>query len=192
MSLIISVLFSISLYCTQFPIFAVYYYVENQDSASEYFKNLAENASQITSIASTIAVLLGVICIINTLITSRTSIASDEKLKIANRKMLVIKVMTVPFFAINYVIYAVFSIFGGLGAIFLIAPLGMLVALFVLIVTSTYSILTILNAYKLGYLSKNMKICLIISQLIFCIDIIGTAIIHTKVNNALNKKENTW
>ncbi len=104
--------------------------------------------------------------------------------------MLWMKLGTIPVFMINFYLTAGMGLFiliflGILGPI--IIAIGITIAMCVLVLTSSYTILVLRVGYEEGCFTKKVFWRLVISQFIFCVDVIATIIAYRKMKNLKGK-----
>ncbi len=175
---IVIIIFSICLYLTQIPFMAG---IDMLPIENEFIVNLIKNTNFIEfADAVAIAICMGIITIIFTVIETIRAAKKPQLVKGLIDGMLLIKLIHVPFFAFNFVIYAMIAALlsiTGIGMPITII-VGALVAGSVLFITSLYTVITLYRCLKLGLLSTKNFVIFVISQCFFCIDVIFAIIAY--------------
>lgn len=135
-------------------------------------------------IALVTAFLLAWVNIIYAVLGMKVLRTEPQKCRFVNQTLLVAKIILVPFFALNLMIWIFLS------GIFLLTPGGVIVDFIliipialgftyaVLLATSSYSITLLFALYKNGILSRKQLILHSVFQLIFITDVIDQLVIQ--------------
>jgi hypothetical protein len=132
--------------------------------------------------------LLFVSSIANVVISLKCAFTTQEIEKVRNemrRIMLFIKLLSVPCFVVNFLIWALYGIVPMGFVMWIFLPLVIFITYSVLLVTSSFSVSTIILYGKSKKLSKVEIIVHIWLQLIFVIDVIDAIYLFI----VLNKRE---
>ncbi len=175
---IIIILFSLSLYLTQIPFMAS---IDILPFESAFIDSLIQNTAYIEfADAILIAICMGIFTIVFTILKTIKVAEKPQLVKDLIDGMLLIKLIHIPYFAFNFIIYtliaALLSITGIGMPITIIV--GAIVAGSVLFVTSLYTIIVLYRCLKLRLLTTNSFVLLVISQFFFCIDVICVVIAY--------------
>lgn len=125
-----------------------------------------------------VGILLLVSYIFNLVLAIKDFLKGD--LLYLKKSMLTMKMGTIPFFILNFLIFVgvlglVILVSRGLGIILLpIVPVVVTVTYFILLLTSAYSVVFLIRLKRLNMISTPSLVIHIILQLFFCIDIIDT------------------
>lgn len=152
--------------------------------------------SKSTSISDSISIIVTILNLILPLVNilyaifySKKISNDEEKVKKWNRNILIIKIVLIPFYIINFILWFLVSILGIVPTfmfLLVVGPImGVISAYWILLSTSFYSVAVIREYYKFGYLSKTLKMILIISQFIFVLDLIGYVVLQIILKNRM-------
>lgn len=124
-----------------------------------------------------LAVVLAFINIGCAIFVAREIIADKRKRKAINRTVLLFKLLAIPFYAINYIIWTfmtgLFIVMpGNIFFLIFIVPIGIGFAFVVLLAASSYSIVLLFALKKNGEISLKKFIIHTFCQLIFVVDVI--------------------
>ncbi len=185
--IVIIVLFSLSLYLTQIPFLAE---IDMLPIDSVFINNLIKNTGFIDfGTAVMIAMCMGILTIAVTILQTVKATKKPQLVKGLIDGILVIKLINVPFFAFNFVIYAMIAALLSITGIGM--PLTIIVGAFVagcvLIITSLYTVVVLYRCKKMNLLSTTSFVIFIISQFFFCIDVIFAVVAYFIVRKRYNK-----
>lgn len=152
--------------------------------------------SKSTSISESISIIVTILNLILPLVNilyaifySKKISNDEEKVKKWNRNILIIKIVLIPFYIINFIFWFLVSILGIVPVfMFLLVAgpiMGIISAYWILLSTSFYSVAVIKEYYKFGYLTKTLKMIFIISQFLFVLDLIGYVVLQFILKNRM-------
>jgi len=152
--------------------------------------------SKSTSISESISIIVTILNFILPLVNilyaifySKKISKDEEKVKKWNRNILIIKIVLIPFYTINFILWFLVSILGIVPVfmfLLVVGPImGIISAYWILLSTSFYSVAVIKEYYKLGYLTKTLKMIFIISQFLFVLDLIGYVVLQFILKNRI-------
>lgn len=141
--------------------------------------------------------ILFVFSIINIVFSIKLAIATQDIAKVRNemrKVMLFIKLLCIPFFVFNFMLWVGFigmlSIFPGGFLVWTFVPVIVFVTFFILLVTSSFSLSTIILYGRSKILNKAEIIIHALLQLVFVLDIIDTIILFNVIGRK-NINKNT-
>lgn len=141
----------------------------------------------LTGLLSTmlIASLIGIINIIKCIYLTLRHYKNEYYLKNLKKATGIIKIVTIPVYIFNFLLFSVLT--GAMINPFLlviapvVAVIGIILAISMLIVTSTYSIVFIIALLLNNKISKKEAMIYGLTQIIFVLDIIGIILIFKKL-----------
>lgn len=133
-----------------------------------------------------LALLSPIVNTIFALINKKNMESNEEILERRIRNILIIKLVLIPFFLLNFMMWCLVTIVGIVPVFMFMlaaAPIGILYTYWIFLSTTSYSIIVIREYYRFGGMSRLMYFALLISQFIFICDVVGFIVLHMFIKN---------